>query len=165
MGRARLGGVFRNPHRQVLVEVGIFLGGTLQSAVHQAEGILEIPAGARGRGGLVALCCCEPLLHLGRCAVRPAEAVLQPPAADLPRKDPQPEHVLRKSSTVVPPRRVVAGDHAHLCLCRLRHQPGEEDLHHGASAGPQGNPQRLIPGREVSDQFLDCLGLVWQEEP
>ena len=99
--------------------MGIFLGGTFQGAVHQVEGGYEIPAGARGRGGTAALRCREPPVHPNRRAVRPAKELLQPVVAELPRKVPQPEHVLEELVHRGHPPRVVASNCEELGLCCL----------------------------------------------
>ena len=146
--------------------MGIFLGGTLQSAVRQTEGDHEIPAVARKSGGLVALRRCEPSLHPGRRAVRLGEELLQPVVAQLPRKFSLPEQVLEELFHEGPPRRVVAGKRAKLCFCSVWRRPGAEDLRQfRASGARRGETQPLIPGREVSGGYLDRLAVVWPEEP
>ena len=57
--------MLRETPGQVPVGVGIFLGGTLQSALHQAEGGHKITAVTQGREGTVALCRSEPWVHRG----------------------------------------------------------------------------------------------------
>ena len=59
---------FEKPPRQVPVRVGAPLWRALQSAIHDTEGGYKVLVRARGRGGVVALCRGEPLVHPGRRA-------------------------------------------------------------------------------------------------
>ena len=99
----------------------IFLGRTLQSAVHQAEQGHAIPAGTRGRGGTVALCRSEPAVHPDCRTVGRVEELLQPLVAELPTKVPGLEHVLEELVHGGPSRIVVADNCAELHLCRFGH--------------------------------------------
>ena len=140
--------VFQETPGQILVGVGISLGGTLQSAVQQAEGGHRNPAGVRRRGRTVALSRGEQSGHPGHRAVRRAEELLQPVVAELPHKVPQPEHVLEELISGGPPRQVVPGHRAELCLCRLDYQPGAENLPPlGAGGAPRGNSALSTGGR------------------
>ena len=114
----------------------------------------------RGRGGTVVLRCSEPSVHPGRSVGRAGE-LLQPVVAELPLEVPLPEHVLEELAHRGPPWWVVAGSRAELRLCCLRHQPKTENLRLlGAGGAPRGDPQRIVPGREVLCRFLDSLAVV-----
>ena len=72
----------------------------------------------------------------------------------------------RNLAAEVPPWRVVAGNCAELCLCRLRHQPGAENLRPlGAGGALRADPQRVIPRWEVSGRFFNCLAVLGPEKP
>ena len=73
---------------QVLLGVGIPVGGAVQRASHQSEGGHEVLAWTRGRGGRVTLCPFQPPMYLGHHVVRRAEELLQLVVAELPRKNP-----------------------------------------------------------------------------
>ena len=133
----------------------IFLGGTLQSAVHQAEEGHEIHAGTWGREGTVALCRSGPAVRPDRRGSGRAEELRQPVVAELPTKVPQPQQVLEEL-VHGGPSRVVADNCAELRLCRLGHQRRAENLRpvrlrRSASGGatapyPRAGGVRPLPG-------------------
>ena len=129
---------------KVPVGLGIFLGGTLQSVVHQPEEGHKIPAVARGREGTVALRPSEPSVHLRRRAAGCAEEVLVLVVAGLPRKVPQPRHVLEGLVHGGPPRRAVAGNRESCASAASRASPEQKTSIHSAPAERQEATQSAL---------------------
>ena len=98
--------------------------------------------------------------------MRCAAELLQQVFAQLPRKVPQPEHVVEEIVDEGPPWRVTADNRAELSPCCLRHQHKPENHRLlGARGAPGWDLQRHIAGPEVLCCFYDRLAVVKPEEP